>query len=91
MSRRSHCGSVVMNPTSIHEDSGLIPGLAQASPSQLKDPVAMSCGVDHSRNLNLALLWLLCRLAAAAPIQPLSLGTSICLRCGPKRQIIIIK
>ena len=25
----SHCGSVVMNPTSIHEDVGLIPGLAQ--------------------------------------------------------------
>ena len=25
----SHCGSEVMYPTSIHEDSGLIPGLAQ--------------------------------------------------------------
>ena len=25
----SHCGSVVTNPTSIHEDLGLIPGLAQ--------------------------------------------------------------
>ena len=25
----SHCGSVVMNPTSIHEDAGSIPGLAQ--------------------------------------------------------------
>ena len=24
--RSSHCGSVEMNPTSIHEDSGLIPG-----------------------------------------------------------------
>ena len=30
----SHHGSVVMNPTSIHEDSGLIPGLAQ----WVKDP-----------------------------------------------------
>ena len=33
--RSSHCGSVVMNPTSIHENSGLIPGLAQ----WVKDPM----------------------------------------------------
>ena len=33
----SHCGSVVTNPTSIHEDAGLIPGPAQ----QVQDP--MSC------------------------------------------------
>ena len=25
----SHCGSAVTNPTSIHKDMGLIPGLAQ--------------------------------------------------------------
>ena len=31
----SHCGSVVMNPTSILEDAGLLPGLA----SWVKDPV----------------------------------------------------
>ena len=46
----SHHGSVVMNPTSIHGDTGLIPGL----PQWVKD---------------MTLLW--CRLAAAAPIQPL--------------------
>ena len=27
--RSSHCGSAVVNLTSIHEDTGLIPGLAQ--------------------------------------------------------------
>ena len=33
--RSSHCGSVVKNPTSIHEDGGSIPGLAQG----VEDPV----------------------------------------------------
>ena len=31
----------------------------------------MSCGVGHRRGLDLALLWLWCRPAAAAPIQTL--------------------
>ena len=33
----SHRGSTVMNPTSIHEDTGLIPGLAQ----WVRDPVLL--------------------------------------------------
>ena len=33
----SHCGSVVMNPTSVHEDMGLIPGL----PQWVKDPALL--------------------------------------------------
>ena len=32
----------------------------------------MSCGVDSSRGLDPELLWLWCRLAAAAPIGPLA-------------------
>ena len=57
------------NPTSIHEDAGLIPGLIQ---SVKGSGIAMRCGVGFRHGLDLALLWLWSRLAAAAPIQPLA-------------------
>ena len=69
---RSHCGSAVMKPVSIHEDEGLIPGL----PQWVKDPALpqappVSYDVGHERGSDPVLLWLWCRPAAAAPIRPL--------------------
>ena len=53
--------------TSIHEDMGSIPGLGGVQGST----VAMYHGVGHRYSSDMALLWLWCRLAAAAAIRPL--------------------
>ena len=81
--RSSHRGLAVMNLTSIHEDIGLIPGLAQ----WIKDlvlPRALSFGVGRRHSSDPELLWLWCRPAASDLVQPLAwelpYATSVALK-----------
>ena len=53
--------------------------------------VAMSCSVGHRHDSDLALLWLWCRPAAAAPVRPLAWELPYAAGAPLKRQNIKIK
>ena len=60
-----HHGSMIMNPTSIHENVGLILPCSGSG-------IAVSCGIGRRHGSDPTLLWLLRRPTATAPIQPLA-------------------
>ena len=78
----SHCGAMETNPTSIHEDAGLIPGFTQWS------------GIWHWRELWCRLQTCLRPHIAVAVAgrcssdSTPSLRTSICYGCSPKKQSV---
>ena len=71
------------NPTSIHEDMGLIPGLNQ----WVKElAFAMSCGVGYRHSSDPKLLWLWYKLVATATTGPLAWEPPYATSVALKRQ-----
>ena len=75
---------LVKNPTQYPQGSRFDPW----PPSGIGSGIAISCSVGHRLGLDLALLWLWRRLAAAALIWSPSPGTFICCQCGCKKKKI---
>ena len=78
----------ITNPTSMHEDEGLIPGLVGGLRIQhcceLWCRSQMQLGSRHCCGHCWALLW--CRLAAAAPVQPLAWKLPYAMGAALKRK-----
>ena len=69
----SHYGSAVMNLTSIHDDTGSIPGLAR----WVKNPMCFELGFP---------VVAVAQAGSCSSDYTPSLRASICCRCGPKKQ-----
>ena len=67
----------ITNLTSTHEDMDSIHGLR----------IWRSRGVGCRHSVDLVLLWLWCRLAAAAPIQPLALELAYTMGVALKKKV----
>ena len=87
----SQCGSALMNSTRMREDEDVdsIPGFTQWV--RIRHCIAVNCGIGLRPGLDLALLWLWCRPAAAARIHPpaweLPYATGATLKRQKKRSI----
>ena len=79
----SNCGSVKTNLTSIREDTGSIPGLAQWVKGS---SIAMSCGVGHRHQLGSGIAVAVVQASSYSSDSILSLGTSIYYRYSPKNK-----
>ena len=82
MMRRSHCGSAVMNPSSIHEDTGSILGRTQGL------RILCSCELWFRTQILLGshIAVAVVQAGSCSSDSILSLGTSICHTCRPKKQ-----
>ena len=78
VSRSSHCGSVVMNRTSVHEDEG--PGLAQ----WVKDPALRELWYRLQTRLGSSVA--VVQTDSCSSDSTPSLGTSMCWGCGSTKK-----
>ena len=79
----SLCGAAETNPTVIHEDAGLIPGLSQLVSTVIRCCCRLWCRLPMWLGSGIAVTWY--RPAAVAPIQPLSLDLRYALSVALKK------